>query len=74
MKISPPVLIVDAHATLGEDPAWDASRQVLYWVDIHAGHLHVHDGNAKGDEVIAVDGPLGCVAPTRRMPTFAFAD
>jgi sugar lactone lactonase YvrE len=27
-------LLLDAKATLGEGPAWDAKTQTLYWVDI----------------------------------------
>ncbi|MBE3118046.1 MAG: SMP-30/gluconolactonase/LRE family protein, partial [Candidatus Atribacteria bacterium] len=35
-----PELLLDARADLGEGPAWDASRGLLYWVDIHTGRLH----------------------------------
>jgi sugar lactone lactonase YvrE len=34
-------------------------------VDIYAGHLHVYDPKAGKDQIIRVDAPLGCVAPTR---------
>jgi sugar lactone lactonase YvrE len=36
-----PELLLDARANLGEGPAWDASRGLLYWVDILAGDLHI---------------------------------
>ena len=65
MKISAPELLLDAKAALGEGPAWDASRNLLYWVDIYAGHLHIYDPKTNLDEKIAVDAPLGCAAPTR---------
>jgi D-xylonolactonase len=40
---TPPVahLLVSARNQLGENPLWDASRQVLFWTDINAGELHV---------------------------------
>lgn len=65
MRISPPALLVDARAHLGEGPAWDAARGLLWWVDILAGHLHALDPAGVADRVFAVGMPLGCVAPTR---------
>jgi L-arabinonolactonase len=35
-----PSLLHDARATLGEGPVWDASRGVLWWVDIKQRTLH----------------------------------
>ncbi len=29
-----PELYINARATLGESPAWDAKTQTLYWVDV----------------------------------------
>jgi sugar lactone lactonase YvrE len=36
-------LLADARASLGEAPLWDAAGQVLVWVDILAGIVHVVD-------------------------------
>ena len=36
-----PELYINAQATLGESPAWDAKTQTLYWVD---------DGKDKGEK------------------------
>lgn len=58
-----PELILDARADLGEGPAWDASRGLLYWVDIHTGHLHTYDPSEEIDHWVNVGESLGCVAP-----------
>jgi len=53
-----PELYIDAHATLGESPAWDPKTQTLYWVDILERHLYA---GAKG--IVQLDDYVGCVAP-----------
>jgi len=57
-------LLLDAKATLGEGPAWEASTQTLYWVDILGKRIHHYkDGR---DEFIQLDEYVGCVAPRRQ--------
>lgn len=58
-----PELILDARADLGEGPSWDASRGLLYWVDIHTGHLHTFDPSEEIDRWVHVGESLGCLAP-----------
>ena len=58
-----PELLLDARADLGEGPAWDASRGLLYWVDIHTGRLHTYDPSEEIDHWVNVGKSLGCVAP-----------
>ncbi len=58
-----PELLLDARADLGEGPAWDASRGLLYWVDIHTGRLHIYDPSEEIDHWVNVGESLGCVAP-----------
>jgi sugar lactone lactonase YvrE len=65
MQLSTPQLILDTQATLGEGPAWDSGRNLLSWVDIYAGYLHLFDPHTNADEKIRVEAPLGCAAPTR---------
>ncbi len=60
-----PELLLDARATLGEGPAWDAPSGLLTWVDIYAGDLHLYAPDEATDTVLDVGGPLGCAAPTR---------
>ena len=43
-------LLLDAKATLGEGPVWDAKSQTLYWVDILEKQIYA------GMEVIAQGG------------------
>jgi len=47
-----PDIAVDARATLGEGPVWDAEQQWLVWLDIlpglHAGAVFAADVGARG--------------------------
>jgi sugar lactone lactonase YvrE len=58
-------LLLDAHAELGESPAWDAAAGVLYWVDIHAGRLHTFDPSTGANRTLDLGEPIGCLAPIR---------
>ncbi len=56
-------LLLDARATLGEGPAWDAKTQTLYWVDILGKRVHAwEDGR---DDFLQLNEFVGCVAPRR---------
>lgn len=53
-------LLLDAKATLGEAPAWDAKSQTLYWVDILQKRVYA------GAELLAeLDDLVGCLAPCK---------
>ena len=58
-------LLLDAKVLLGEGPAWDESAQLLYWVDIEGGAVHVYDPSSGVDRRIEVGQMVGCVAPRR---------
>ena len=55
-------LVVDAHATLGEGPVWDADRGVLWWVDIEGKQLHRFDPSTRADTTIPTATMVGAVA------------
>jgi sugar lactone lactonase YvrE len=63
--ISVPELVLDVRAELGEGPAWEARRGCLYWVDIHAGRLHIFSPGDASDRSIEFGENLGCAAPRR---------
>jgi sugar lactone lactonase YvrE len=65
MKYSNPEILLDSRAFLGEGPAWDAAREILYWINIFAGELHLYDPKSGSDEVINVGQAPGCAAPCR---------
>lgn len=65
MQISPPTLLLDAKAALGEGPSWDAARQLLYWIDIYTGNLHIYNPVSGEDRIHAVGQSIGCVTPAR---------
>jgi len=53
-------LLLDAKATLGEGPAWDAKTQTLYWVDILEKRVYA------GTKILAqLDDYIGCLAPRK---------
>jgi len=60
-----PEILLDARAGLGEGPSWDAAHNRLYWVDIHAGHLHIHDQQNQTNDLISLGEALGCIATCR---------
>lgn len=53
-------LILDAKATLGESPAWDAKTQTLYWVDILEKHIYTET-----ELLTQLDDFIGCLAPCK---------
>ena len=53
-----PELFIDARATLGESPAWDAKTQTLYWVDVLERHVY-----AGAKRILQLDDYVGCLAP-----------
>jgi sugar lactone lactonase YvrE len=63
--ISQPELVLDARTDLGEGPAWEARSGCLYWVDIHAGHLHIFHPQDGADRLIDVGEYIGCAVPRR---------
>ncbi|MGC1377201.1 MAG: SMP-30/gluconolactonase/LRE family protein [Anaerolineales bacterium] len=65
MQLSPPKLLLDVKAELGEGPSWDATRECLYWVDVYAGHLHVYNPHTGEDNTHVLEKMIGCVAPAR---------
>jgi len=58
-------LVVDAKAELGEGAIWDPNAQVLYWVNITGGEVHVYDPATGADRAISVARPVGTVVPRR---------
>lgn len=54
-------LELDAHSVLGEGAIWDAEQQVLYWVDIDPGLVHIYDPVTRKDRSLSVGQPVGTV-------------
>lgn len=55
-------LVLDARATVGEGPVWDANRRVLWWVDILGGRVHAFDPTSGSDRTIPVGPTVGSLA------------
>ncbi len=58
-------LVIDAKATLGEGPVWDARSQRLYWVDIEGCKLHILDPATGEDRSFAVGQMVGAAVLRR---------
>jgi sugar lactone lactonase YvrE len=56
-------LVIDAKATLGEGPCWDANKQQLYWVDIMEKKVHIYDPQSNSDRFVQLDQYVGAVVP-----------
>jgi sugar lactone lactonase YvrE len=55
-------LVLDAHATLGEGPVWDADAGVLWWVDIEGKWIRRFDPATRVDESIPTPSMVGAIA------------
>jgi sugar lactone lactonase YvrE len=55
-------LVLDAHATLGEGPVWDADAGVLWWVDIEGRRIHRFDPPTRADTSFETASMVGAVA------------
>jgi sugar lactone lactonase YvrE len=58
-----PDLVIDAHASLGEGPVWDAERRELLWVDIDSGLVHRFSPEDGSTSVLAVGQPVSLAVP-----------
>jgi len=56
-------LAVNANAELGEGPIWDPDKQCLYWIDILAHKLHIHEPETQQNRIVDVGQPIGTVVP-----------
>ena len=57
-----PELVLDAGATLGEGPLWDACRGVVWWLDILAREVHSFDPASGADRAWEVGAEVGAAA------------
>ena len=55
-------LVLDAHATLGEGPVWDADAGVLWWVDIEGRRIHRFDPATRADTSFETATQVGALA------------
>jgi sugar lactone lactonase YvrE len=62
MADRPPELVLDARATLGEGPLWDARRGVLWWLDILAREVHAFHPTTGADRSWDVGAEVGAAA------------
>jgi sugar lactone lactonase YvrE len=58
-----PELILDARSILGEGAIWDEKKQVLYWVDIYLGLVHVYNPPSGKDHSLQAGQPVGAAVP-----------
>jgi len=65
MRVLEAEVAVAARCELAEGPVWDASRGLLRWVDILAGHVHAFDPATGAQAWFDVGDPVGTVGLTR---------
>jgi sugar lactone lactonase YvrE len=56
-------LIVDSKSLLGEGPAWDREKELLYWVDILQKEIHRYDPVQHENTTIQIGQSPGAIAP-----------
>jgi sugar lactone lactonase YvrE len=58
-------LVHDAHAVVGEGPAWDERTGTLLWVDILSSRIHRFDPDSGPAEPLVAPVHVGAVVPRR---------
>ena len=66
-------LVLDAHAQVGEGPAWDDANGTLVWVDIMGHKVHRYDPATGRDTAIDVGQPVGAAVLRRDQPGLILA-
>jgi sugar lactone lactonase YvrE len=66
-------LILDAHAQVGEGPAWDDATGTLVWVDIMGHTVHRYDPATGRDTAMDVGQPVGAAVLRRDHPGLILA-
>ncbi|MDX2228691.1 MAG: SMP-30/gluconolactonase/LRE family protein [Leptolyngbyaceae cyanobacterium bins.349] len=62
MDVSFPLInVLPARARLGEGTVWDATNQLLYWVDIYNHRVHQFEPATGTDVVFEVGHEVGCL-------------
>jgi sugar lactone lactonase YvrE len=56
-------LVLDAKATLGEGPCWDAEKQILYWVDIKEKKVNLFNPATGENLEIQLKQNVGTIVP-----------
>jgi sugar lactone lactonase YvrE len=59
----PVEIAIDAHALLGEGPAWDARRRLLAWVDIDRHTVHLSPTSGGDAAELQLGEPVSAVIP-----------
>ena len=69
IKLESVEILVDQQAINGEGPAWDAEKQVLYWVDIVRATIFIYDPASNTNRSIDLSdqfSSIGTVAPRKK--------
>lgn len=59
-----PKLVIDSRSDLGEGPCWDNRRNLLYWVNITEGEIHIHNPADSDNRVLHVGQSVSAVVPS----------
>ncbi|MFN8530237.1 MAG: SMP-30/gluconolactonase/LRE family protein [Anaerolineae bacterium] len=54
--------LINLHCDIAEGPLWDEREQILYWVDILAGHIHRFDPRDESLHTYTLGQPVGTFA------------
>jgi sugar lactone lactonase YvrE len=56
-------LLTESKAELGEGPSWDSRNNMLYWVDIQGGNVHMYKPDISEDTIIHTGSYVSSVVP-----------
>jgi sugar lactone lactonase YvrE len=65
MNVTEVELVLDSKSELGEGALWHQRTGLLYWVNIPAGEVHIHNPADGSDRTFSVGTPVGTVVPRK---------